>query len=36
MRRRLSQRKKDYLEGFLAQKPAGPAGTEPGGDLYEA
>ena len=32
------ERKKDYLEGFLAQKPAPaePAGTEPGGDLYEA
>ena len=30
------QRKKDYLAGFLAQKPAEPTGTEPGGDLYEA
>ena len=32
------ERKKDYLEGFLAQKPdpAEPAGAEPGGDLYEA
>ena len=30
-------RKKDYLEGFLAQKPAAaPTGTEPGGDLYES
>ena len=30
-------RKKDYLEGFLAQKPpATPTGIEPGGDLYEA
>jgi FeS assembly SUF system protein len=29
-------RKKDYLEGFLAQKPAQLSGTEPGGDLYEA
>ncbi|MBV9813392.1 MAG: SUF system Fe-S cluster assembly protein [Acetobacteraceae bacterium] len=29
-------RKRDYLEGFLSQKPAEPAGTEPGGDLYEA
>ena len=32
------ERKKDYLEGFLARKPAPsePAGAEPGGDLYEA
>jgi len=31
------ERKKDYLEGFLAQKPAAvPTGTGPGGDLYEA
>ena len=30
------ERKKDYLAGFLAQKPAEPTGTEPGGDLYEA
>lgn len=29
-------RKKDYLEGFLAQKPATPAANEPDGDLYEA
>jgi FeS assembly SUF system protein len=29
-------RKKDYLEGFLAQKPAAVAGGEAGGDLYEA
>jgi FeS assembly SUF system protein len=29
-------RKKDYLEGFLAQKPAVVAGGEVGGDLYEA
>ncbi len=29
-------RKKDYLEGFLAQKPAAPAANEPDGDLYEA
>ncbi len=29
-------RKKDYLEGFLAQKPATPAAGEPDGDLYEA
>jgi FeS assembly SUF system protein len=30
------ERKRDYLEGFLSQKPAEPGGTEPGGDLYEA
>jgi FeS assembly SUF system protein len=30
------ERKKDYLEGFLAQKPATPAANEPDGDLYEA
>ena len=30
------ERKKDYLEGFLAQKPAAPAAGEPDGDLYEA
>src|ERR1051326_6429603 len=29
------ERKRDYLEGFLSQKPAEPAGAEPGGDLYE-
>ncbi len=29
-------RKRDYLEGFLAQKPAAVAGGEVGGDLYEA
>ena len=29
-------RKRDYLEGFLAQKPAALSGAEPGGDLYEA
>lgn len=29
-------RKKDYLEGFLSQKPAPLTGTEPGGDLYES
>jgi FeS assembly SUF system protein len=28
-------RKADYLEGFLAQKPAGVAAGEPGGDIYE-
>jgi FeS assembly SUF system protein len=31
------ERKRDYLEGFLAQKPASPAGDAPGADaLYEA
>ncbi len=30
------ERKKDYLEGFLAQKPVAPATGEPEGDLYEA
>ncbi|MCX7676352.1 MAG: SUF system Fe-S cluster assembly protein [Alteraurantiacibacter sp.] len=30
------ERKRDYLEGFLAEKPAGIAPGEPGGDLYEA
>lgn len=30
------ERKRDYLAGFLAQKPADVASTEPGGDLYEA
>ncbi len=29
-------REKDYLEGFLAQKPAPLSGEEPGGELYEA
>ncbi|MDO7843330.1 SUF system Fe-S cluster assembly protein [Sphingomonas immobilis] len=29
-------RKRDYLEGFLAQKPEGGASGEPGGELYEA
>jgi FeS assembly SUF system protein len=29
-------RKRDYLEGFLAEKPQGVAAGEPGGDLYEA
>jgi FeS assembly SUF system protein len=29
-------RKKDYLEGFLSQKPAAQADGEPGGALYEA
>jgi len=30
------ERKRDYLEGFLSQKPAEPAVAETGGDLYEA
>jgi FeS assembly SUF system protein len=30
------ERKKDYLAGFLAQKPPEPSAGEPGGDLYEA
>jgi len=30
------ERKRDYLEGFLAQQPAATASGEPGGDLYEA
>lgn len=30
------ERKRDYLEGFLAEKPQGVASGEPGGDLYEA
>ena len=30
------ERKKDYLEGFLAQQPADVAAGEPGGALYEA
>ena len=29
-------RKRDYLEGFLAEQPQGMAVSEPGGDLYEA
>ncbi len=29
------ERKKDYLEGFLAQKPAAASPGEPGGELYE-
>ena len=28
-------RKKDYLEGFLAEKPASDAPGAPGGDIYE-
>lgn len=30
------ERKRDYLEGFLAEKPQGVAACEPGGSLYEA
>jgi FeS assembly SUF system protein len=30
------ERKKDYLEGFLAAKPVAASGGEAGGDLYEA
>ena len=30
------ERKKDYLEGFLQQKPAAASPGEPGGDLYES
>lgn len=30
------ERKKDYLAGFLAEKPAALSGNEPGGELYEA
>jgi FeS assembly SUF system protein len=30
------ERKRDYLEGFLAQKPAGESAGEPGGETYEA
>jgi FeS assembly SUF system protein len=30
------ERKRDYLEGFLAQKPQGLPAGEPGGALYEA
>ena len=30
------ERKKDYLEGFLAAQPAGVSPGEPGGELYEA
>jgi FeS assembly SUF system protein len=30
------ERKRDYLEGFLAQRPAEVAPIEPNGDLYEA
>lgn len=30
------ERKRDYLEGFLAEKPKDVPAGEPGGDLYEA
>lgn len=30
------ERKRDYLEGFLSQKPQVEAAGEPGGELYEA
>ena len=30
------ERKRDYLEGFLAEKPQGVPAGEPGGNLYEA
>ncbi len=30
------ERKRDYLAGFLAEKPAGTDPAAPGGDLYEA
>ena len=30
------ERKKDYLEGFLKERPQKISGTEPGGDLYES
>ena len=29
------ERKRDYLDGFLKEKPAGIAPSEPGGDVYE-
>lgn len=29
------ERKRDYLEGFLAEKPRGASSAEPGGDIYE-
>jgi FeS assembly SUF system protein len=29
------ERKRDYLEGFLAEKPEGVAPSAPGGDIYE-
>lgn len=30
------RRKRDYLDGFLAEKPAGVTPDEPGGEVYEA
>jgi FeS assembly SUF system protein len=33
---RTFERKRDYLEGFLAQQPADASAEAPGGDLYEA
>lgn len=30
------ERKKDYLDGFLKEKPEGVSGNEPGGELYES
>ena len=30
------ERKKDYLEGFLKERPKGDGANEPGGELYEA
>lgn len=29
-------RRRDYLDGFLAEKPQGQASNEPGGEVYEA
>ena len=34
--REVYERKRDYLTGFLSQKPQPLSGTEPGGELYEA
>ena len=34
--REVYERKRDYLAGFLAQKPQALSGGEPGGELYEA
>lgn len=34
--REVYERKRDYLTGFLAEKPQPLSGTEPGGELYEA
>ena len=34
--RQTMERKRDYLEGFLAQKPAALPATAPGGEVYEA